>query len=342
MTTLSLIAPSVIIAMFLESAFAFLLPIALLLFWQKKTGARIAPFFVGAGIFFLFAMVLEQILHALCLMSDNPVSRAIRGSVVLYALYGAFAAGIFEETGRFVAFKLMKRHASREVSVTYGIGHGGIEAMLLVGVNMLIYGVCALLLNSGGAQALALFGPETQTALVPMLQSLTVGTCAIGAWERLSTVIFHIAMSVLVFAAVHQPGKWYLYPLAILLHAGVDLFAVLFQVGVLQNMILVEVLIMAFSLLCALLAWRIYRALPSYPAEEPKRNSLIGSVAVVILLSLYLICFGGAVLLIPGLPVLFRVVLCGVLLGIIILLITLLVQRIHEVNSGELDDLDRY
>ena len=147
------IAGSTIAGMFTAAAFCTALPIILLLVWLKKTGAKAMPFFVGAGIFILFALILEQILHTFCMVLDNPVSRVIKSSVVLYTLYGGLAAGVFEETGRFVAFKVMKSRASRETAITYGIGHGGIESILVAGMNMTVYGVIALLVNRGGLSA---------------------------------------------------------------------------------------------------------------------------------------------------------------------------------------------
>ena len=161
------IAGSTIAGMFTATAFCTALHIILLLVWLKKTGAKAMPFFVGAGIFILFALILEQILHTFCMVLDNPVSRVIKSSVVLYTLYGGLAAGVFEETGRFVAFKVMKSRASRETAITYGIGHGGIESILVAGMNMTVYGVIALLVNRGGlSAAIPIIGDEATAQMV--------------------------------------------------------------------------------------------------------------------------------------------------------------------------------
>jgi uncharacterized membrane protein YhfC len=48
----------------------------------------------------------------------------------LYAVLGALLAGLFEETGRFIAFKfLLKKRTDRKTAISYGIGHGGFEAI---------------------------------------------------------------------------------------------------------------------------------------------------------------------------------------------------------------------
>ena len=56
---------------------------------------------------------------------DDPaaLARAIAGSPYLYMLYGALAAGVFEETGRYIAFRWLigkRRYPERDTAVTYG------------------------------------------------------------------------------------------------------------------------------------------------------------------------------------------------------------------------------
>lgn len=273
-----MIQTSSIIAMASAGLVCTLYPIILLVFWRKKTGAAVAPFFVGAGTFFLFALVLEQILHQVCMLGDNAVARTISTSVVLSTLYGGLAAGIFEETGRFVAFKLMKKHDNRETAVTYGIGHGGIEAILLVGVNMLIYAGLSLFLNQTGTANVGIIGgPDGPTSvflgdpdgmLMRTLQSITPAGCAMATYERLVTVLFHVALSVLVFAAARRPGKLWLYPVAILLHACVDFIAVLYQLGIIKSLLLTEGFITVYTVLVVAFARWVWRNLSAPPEPE--------------------------------------------------------------------------
>ena len=56
--------------------------------------------------------------------------------IKLYALYGGLAAGLFEETGRLLAFRfILKPHTARITALSYGIGHGGIEAFWVMGLS---------------------------------------------------------------------------------------------------------------------------------------------------------------------------------------------------------------
>ena len=80
----------------------------------------------------------------------GPVSKALSENLWLYALYGGLAAGLFEETGRYLTMRfLMKGKWTRENALMYGAGHGGLEAVLILGmasVNNLLYSV---MINTG-------------------------------------------------------------------------------------------------------------------------------------------------------------------------------------------------
>lgn len=68
------------------------LPIFLCIFIYKKTKAWVPAFFIGCGIFVGFAMILEQICHAIVLTVTGSV---IRDNIWLYAIYGGLAAALF-------------------------------------------------------------------------------------------------------------------------------------------------------------------------------------------------------------------------------------------------------
>jgi uncharacterized membrane protein YhfC len=114
-------------------------PIALFILFHKRYGAKIVPALVGAAAFIVFAMGLESIMHMLVLKPAADGTIALKSRPFLYMLYGCFAAGIFEETARFVSFHLLRRkYDGIKTALSYGVGHGGIEAILIGGLTMLI------------------------------------------------------------------------------------------------------------------------------------------------------------------------------------------------------------
>lgn len=205
--------------MAVSALISFLLPAALAVVYKRR-GAKLAPLFVGAGIFVLFVFVLESGVHNVVL--NAPLGGVIQGNLWLYALYGGLMAGIFEETGRLVAFRFLLRNASPADALMYGAGHGGIEAILLAGITMLNNLVLASMVNAG--TLVAGFGglTEEQVDLVKQqLATIPATDFLMGGLERVSAVALHVALSVLVYAAVCRGMKW-CFPAAIALHAGVD------------------------------------------------------------------------------------------------------------------------
>ena len=92
-----------VVFMAVSCLFGFALPIFLLLYFRLKKHADIPPFFIGCAVMLVFAFILERIAHSVILSS--PAGAVIQGNLWLYALYGGLMAGIFEETGRLIAFK---------------------------------------------------------------------------------------------------------------------------------------------------------------------------------------------------------------------------------------------
>ena len=78
-----------IIAVTMFNVAAVTLGTLAVMLWLRRRGGRWRDFFLGAGIFFLFAMVLEQMLHQLVLRS--PAGPTLQGSVWLTGLYGGLA-----------------------------------------------------------------------------------------------------------------------------------------------------------------------------------------------------------------------------------------------------------
>lgn len=226
-------------------------PLGLMAWLHKKRGGRWLSFLIGALFFPVFAMMLEPLLHIVALKS--PLGAVMQNNIWVLGLYGGLAAGLFEETGRLVAFKMVLRNEEAPVTaLSYGLGHGGMEAFLLVGMAMVNNLLLGMLLMGGG---------EIPPELAEAADTLTTTPAVMFLWsvlERVSAMTVHAANSVLVFAAV-RTGKWLLFPAAILLHAGMNFVAVV-SAAFLPTAA-VEGLVLAFALLTAILAAKVYRGL---------------------------------------------------------------------------------
>ena len=218
------------------------LPVVLLIVVHKKTKARMAMAVIGAATFFLFAMVLEQILHAVVL---GVGGERITGNIWIYGLYGGLAAGLFEEVGRFVAMRFaMKKQLNLPNALMYGVGHGGIEAILIVGLASVSNLVTSIMINAGTLEAsLGALDQATKEATLTQLSALWTTPSYqffLSGIERIVAVTLHIALSVLVFQAVKLGKKFYWF-LAFAIHAGVDFVTVV--AANYLNLVLVEVML---------------------------------------------------------------------------------------------------
>lgn len=260
-----------IIAMVFTLLISTVVPIAacIIAVFKWKGKVKISSFFIGAATFILFAMILERILHAVVLGTTGTL---LTGNVWLYAIYGGLAAGLFEETGRFLAMKFcMKNTLNRENAILYGIGHGGIEAILLVGltyVNNLIY---TLLINSGSLTSLlSVYDANTQQTVLRQLTAL--GTTPsylfyMAGVERINAMLLHVVLSYLVYLAVRN-RKTGLYVLSVFLHALVDAGFILLSSKL--SLVLCEVILFAAVLL---LAFVIHRYDKSNMKEDHNRTT---------------------------------------------------------------------
>ena len=264
--------------MIFGAAFSMLLavgvPAAMLCVLRRKTGGGGRAALVGAACFVLFALVLEQLLHALVLPH-------VQGNVWLYCLYGCLAAGVFEETGRLAGLSLLCRgkHAdpSARTGLGYGIGHVGIESILVGGLNMAVGLYCLIVVRAGGVLPASLIAAGDSAA------STQAGLLWLAGVERMLALAGQLALSVIVWLAVTGRARFRWYFGAIGLHALLDVPAALGQTGVLTNMFVLEGIVAAEAAMLCLLAWSLYhrsegRAVTPLPAAGPALQSAVPAV----------------------------------------------------------------
>ena len=223
--------------MALVGLFTVVFPLGLGLVFWRRYGGRWRFFLLGCVIFPLFALTLEGGVNRAVggvnrAVLYGPIGDTITGNLWLYALFGGAMAGIFEECGRWAAFRLTRRWSrGPEDALMYGAGHGGIEAALLAGSMMLNNLLVSVALNRdglAGVEALMGTGPlsDAQIATLVPLVTAPAGMYLWSGFERVVAIAIHLSLSVLVYAAVRN-RSWKGLVLAILLHAGVDACAIL-------------------------------------------------------------------------------------------------------------------
>jgi uncharacterized membrane protein YhfC len=214
-------------------------PVCLFIYFRKKFDAKVLPLVFGVLGFVVFVLVLESLVHSMVFRRFSLTEKP-----AVYIMYGIFMAGIFEETARFISFNILKRkYGGIGTGLAYGVGHGGAESILLAGLAMISGIVMSIIINTGNAGIITnMLQGDTLAVINGQLNSLAAAApymFLISGFERLIAICIQLSLSVIVFYSVYNK-KLYLYPLAILLHAIIDIPAAALQIGVIKSIFLVE------------------------------------------------------------------------------------------------------
>ena len=193
-------------------AFCLILPPVLgLIFARKQKGQRlISAWLLGAAGFFV-TQILIRVPILTWMQTQSWFTAFSRNYPFLYAFSLAFTAGLFELAGRFGVAKLMKT-GSFHRSLAAGLGHGGIEAMVIAGSTYLNNIVYSLMINAGIfdstlAEAAALGVDVSQLyAIRDTLLTASPALYLLGVYERLLAMTCHAGMTMVVCYALHR-GK---------------------------------------------------------------------------------------------------------------------------------------
>ncbi|MDO5535110.1 MAG: YhfC family glutamic-type intramembrane protease [Propionibacteriaceae bacterium] len=193
----------------------------------------------GVGV---LSFVISQVLTRLPLMSlVVPQLPEPWPGLLLSGPAASFSAALFEETGRLLLMLWLMKAFHRWIDgVSFGLGHGGIEAVLLVGTASVNNMVIAGIINAGGWDTVAAtLPPEAAEQLHSALVDASPWVFLLGGIERLAAITLHIACSLLVLAGIVHGRAFAAWLAAVLLHGFFNLVAVgLIQAGV--HMLAVE------------------------------------------------------------------------------------------------------
>jgi uncharacterized membrane protein YhfC len=199
---------------------SLLLPVGAGIYLALRTKTAL-PVLLGAACFTVFQLFTRIPLLQFVLPRSAEYALFQTQHPTAYLLLLCLSAGVFEECGRYVTMRLLLKTGAPLDAVSFGVGHGGIEAVALVGVNM------AYLLFTGGWAA-----------------QLADGFYLAGV-ERLLAMTAHVGLSIMVWCGVRAKKPW-LLPAAVLLHGALDFIATMLSDSV--NAWLVELAAALFAL----------------------------------------------------------------------------------------------
>ena len=206
---------------------SLILPLILLAVYalrNRKQGI-VSAWIIGALGFFIPQMLIR--LPILTLLSPQ-LAKFAAFSPLLYALTLAVTAGLFELAGRILAARVMGNRLTPKRALAAGLGHGGIEAMVIIGISYINNLVYIVMIQNGTFDALlaqSASSPEVVAQLEQVRTALLTTSPAmflLAGYERLLTMVCQAAMSVMVCygMASGKPGKYILLCLG--LHTLLD------------------------------------------------------------------------------------------------------------------------
>ncbi len=227
-----MISTTILLSCFVTLFVSLLLPIIAIsvLSFKNKGGKVISAWILGAAGFFVTQMVIR--VPILTVLQSQPwFINFSQNYLFLYAFVLAFTAGLFELAGRFVVATVMRKNLNYNRSLAAGLGHGGIEAMILVGITYLNNILYIFMINNGTFDAVVSEAVNSGVDVSALLQvkdqflQASPALFLLAGFERVLAMIGHLAMSMTVCYGIHtgKPLKSALVCLGI--HTMMDLTA---------------------------------------------------------------------------------------------------------------------
>lgn len=249
--------------------FQIFYPIALAVAARRRLKIGWRYFGYGALVFLLSQLLTRLPLVQVVQVAIAPQLESSQSLAIAWIAVLSFTAGLFEEIGRYLGYRwLMKREKKTwRKAVMYGLGHGGLESMLLV-AGLSVVGLISLLsLSAIGLEAV----PAEQQALVQQqlqeISSLPSWSPLLGAWERLWVIPVHVAFSVLVLNVFRRGSLNWLW-LSILAHTLVNFVLIgtplILGLEGLSAMLLTEGFVTIFGIISLWWIWQ----------ERPRREEI--------------------------------------------------------------------
>ena len=222
-------------------------PLLAAVWWRRRATVPWRIFGAGSLVFFVSQILLR-------FPWQIPLAHWVYGHprwLIPFLLMSSFTAGLFEECGRWLGYRYLVKEHTRPAAVMFGLGHGGLESILLAGLPLLGLLIGWLLAARGSL-------PPGE-----MLESVRGRTAGLHFWkvqlatlERISALVLHVGFALIVLQAVRRREiRWLIW--AVGLHFGVNALAALLIYAVRVDPLVVEPLVLAVGVAVVAAGWRL-------------------------------------------------------------------------------------
>ena len=250
-------------------AFALVFPVVAGFVAHRRLGVSWRYFGYGALVFFLSQVVTRIPAVQIAQVAIAPQLQSSPALVWGWLVMLAVTAGLFEEVGRYLGYRFLMRREEKTwaKAVMFGIGHAGLEAMLLSGVLAAVTIANIVFLGANGLDSVPADQRDLAARQLQAIAEQPGWLPLMGAWERLWTMPVHVGLSVMVLQVFTRGSIRWLW-LAIAAHAVVDLLAVGLLQGLGSSTTTTLVVEMAVAVCGATGLWIIWRLRPPPPSPD--------------------------------------------------------------------------
>lgn len=211
---------------------SILLPVvAGIVYALKQKGKGIwSAWLLGAAGFFIMQMVIRT--PILNLLAAKPGFMELTYEhYVISGFCFAFTAALFEVIGRYVVAKLISKNLTYERGIAAGMGHGGIEAIAVIGLAYISNLVFIIMINNNSIDSLieqvGATGVDTASLVQAKdaLLNMNPAMFLLAGYERILTMLLHVALSLLVCYFVSRKQDWKGIGICLVCHCTVDFVA---------------------------------------------------------------------------------------------------------------------
>ncbi|HZO71318.1 MAG TPA: YhfC family glutamic-type intramembrane protease [Ktedonobacteraceae bacterium] len=229
---------------------------------RKRLGVGWKYFWFGALIFLVFQLLTRVPL--ILALTSTVLAPLLRTSITFtwsWLIIEAVTAGLFEEIGRYIGYRLFMRREPKTWSkaVMYGLGHEGLESMVVVGGGHILTLLTVISLSAININSLPIAQRQTILQQVAAINAQPIWFPLLAAWERFWSFPLQVALSVTVLQVFRRQQMRWLF-LAILFHALIDFLSLALPQAFGQSTtseLLVEGMICVFGLIGVWFIWRL-------------------------------------------------------------------------------------
>lgn len=257
----------------ITAIFAIVYPLVLAIIAHQRLKVGWKYFGFGMLIFLLFQLISRVPIVTILGSILAPQLKSSPVFLYTWIVILAITAGLFEEVGRYVGYRWLMRREEKTWSkaVMYGIGHGGLESMVLIGGGTLLTVINVIVLSATNLNPLPASQHELIVQQFAAINAEPWWISLAGAWERFWTLFIHIALSVVVLQVFRRNSIIWLW-LAVLAHAVVDFTTAIIPQLIGANVpstLLTEGLVALFGILGVIIIWRLRDVISSSVETHP-------------------------------------------------------------------------